>query len=107
MGTIPDRTISVKKELPNSRFKVTYVDTYGWHTVRHTSACDTGLYVDNQLQGYQRAHTDGRRGWHIGPKEFTFYDGQDRAPGKSYKIEIRNRRWNGASECLYGWSNGK
>lgn len=81
---IADRDITVKKQLPNSRFKVTYVDTYGWHTIAQSSACDTGLFVNNELQGFQRAHADGRRGWHIGPKEFTFFDGKDRALGVSF-----------------------
>ena len=90
----------------SSVWKVTYVDTLGYHMVGNGWGCRWRLTVDGVPTPYFSSHTQANAGWRIMPYSLSWYLPNVAAGQHTLRVQLDRPDGGASSECLAGWPSG-
>lgn len=106
--SMPDRTISYTPKTDKSMLEITYSDTTGMYQTSGREACGLRLLINNKPHPFEhRSHSTGNFAWRINPTSAKWITKAEMKKGTKYTFQLQNRRFGGASQCLYGWSGNQ
>jgi len=107
-SNIADRTVKYTVKTDSSMLEITFSDTTGMYQTRGSDACGLRLMINNKPHPYEhRSHSIGNFGWRINPTSTKWITKADQKKGAKLTFQLQNRRFSGASSCLYGWAGNQ